>query len=319
MKRLTIFAALGAALIAGCGGSSPSTPHPAPPPVKVIQGHQCSPRDEALQCVLPPVPPKLNLAPSPFARGVDFAWGAPSAARMRANGWTVGASYLSHDRSKGWQQRPGLVSEYHRAGIQTVAVWETTANRAGEGCSAGRTDAFYAARQAAEVGNTDRPIMFAIDFDAQGFQVDGYFRCIHHLLGSRTNAYGSYYALKYLCSHGLVGHQNWQTYAWSRGQWLPASCAPLQQYLNDSSVDYDRAIAADFGQWPAASKPPVSKRVLRERLRYHEGRQATIRALLLKHKCGRPPHLRRLHACKVWIDHGNIEVGKIAYYHSKGV
>jgi hypothetical protein len=50
---------------------------------------------------------------------------------------------------------------------------------------------------------------------------------------------------------GLVAF-GWQTYAWSHGHWDPR--AQLQQYRNDQfiggvSVDFDRAVAADFGQW----------------------------------------------------------------------
>jgi hypothetical protein len=339
-KRLAALCAvlLAAVLLAACG-SKPKPVHPTP---KVVNGHHCTPHDEALQCVLPPAP-KPTPPPSPstppvtkvgavrvFAasfhpsviQGLDFAWGAPGVARMRAFGARFGASYFSYDGSKGWTQRPGLVSEYHRAGIPTVGVWETTANRAGQGCSAGASDARAAAGQARAVGNTNRPIDFAIDFDAEGSQVDGYFRCAHAVLGSRVNAYGSYYALKYLCAHGLVGHTSWQTYAWSAGQWLPASCAPLEQYLNDSSVDYDRAIAPDYGQWPAPAAAVASRASKLRALRAHRALRKQLHGLIEKHHCRPGDHAqpRSYHAvCGRWIKHGGQEVALIRRLEHEGI
>lgn len=342
-RRLTALCAvlLAAVLLAACG-SKPKPVHPTP---KVVNGHKCTPHDEALQCVLPPAPkptppPPANAPPVTkvgavrvFAasfhptviQGLDFAWGAPGVARMRAFGAKFGASYLSYDGSKGWTQRPGLVSEYHRAGIATVGVWETTANRAGQGCAAGHSDAVEARRQAAALGNTNRPIDFAIDFDASGSQVDGYFRCAHGILGSRANAYGSYYALKYLCAHGLVGHTNWQTYAWSRGQWLPASCAPLEQYLNDSSVDYDRAIAADYGQWPAPTATVASRAQKQRQLWAAYRLRSALRHDLARHGGSKGPPRHFLNASagrrvwRHWIARGRTVKAQIARLHREGV
>src|ERR1700719_2753882 len=67
-----------------------------------------------------------------------------------------------------------------RTGIDIVVVFETDAGRALDGHAAGSSDAQSAARQAAEVGMPgDRPIYFAVDFDATPQQqpvVDDYFR-----------------------------------------------------------------------------------------------------------------------------------------------
>lgn len=299
-----MLAALG---LASCGSTNTVTVTrtvQTPPPVapnKSIDGHPCSTANEVFQCVLPN--PPAQLAPGPASgtliKGVDFAWGAPSASSMVAHGWRFGASYLSYDGSKGWTQRPGLVSSYHERGVATVAVWETTAARAGQGCVAGWSDAQEARRQAARLGNTSSTIDFAIDFDASGGAVSEYFRCAHGILGSRTGAYGGYYPLKYLCARGYVGHENWQTYAWSRSQWLPASCAPLEQYLNDGSVDYDRAIAPRYGQWGGpAPAPPASRAVKLRALRHLErrvipderARIRTLRKVQKRYGCSRRRH-----------------------------
>jgi hypothetical protein len=238
---------------------------------------------------------------------------------MHALGAKFGASYFSFDSSKGWTQRRGLVAEYHRGGIATVGVWETTAERAGQGCGAGSADARQAARQAAAVGNKTRPIDFAIDFDATGGQVAAYFRCAHSVLGDRTNAYGGYSPLQYLCTHRLVGHQNWQTYAWSGGRWLPASCAPLEQWLNGSAVDYDRAIAKDYGQWPYVPVTPAQHRAaLLRALHARETDRHKLHGLIDAHHCRpgqhntprQPIRSRRAYhrLCGEWLTRGKRDI-----------
>lgn len=299
MRRASLALALAAlaASQASCGGGSTHKT-----PTKFVNGHPCSKADEALQCILPPAPRGLNLQQSPFVlQGVDAAWGAPDVARMRANGWRFLAGYISHDPAKDWTL--ARVRAFHAAGLGTVAVFESTANRAGQGCSAGRTDAYTAAWKAAGLGNTTRPIPFAVDFDARGPDVAGYFRCAKQILGGRVMAYGSYYVVTWLHAHGLVGNKNWCTYAWSNGRFPSASICPLQQYLNDSSVDYDRAIAADYGQWPGPVSPkpkPVSRGQ-----KYHL--LHVLRRLRLQHACARAPKHgggRWHHPCSVWTREG---------------
>lgn len=304
MRRASALALtlLVAAVLDGCGGEQSKRLPKEPTRSIPNTGHSCTPGNEALQCILPP-PPKQRLTAPPtavVARGIDFAWGAPSASTARSRyGASFGASYLSHDPSKGWTQRPGLVADYHSHGLGTVAVWETSANRAAASHGAGEADAREARAQAAALGNTASTIYFAIDFDATGSQVDAYFRGVHAVLGSRAGAYGGFYPLGYLCSHGLIG-KAWQTYAWSGGRWLSASCAPLEQYLNDGVVDYDRALATDYGQWPSPAKESRAQK--RAQLRRVKAKRAVYHRLLDRHHCRRGQHvtprqpLRKRHA-----------------------
>lgn len=313
-----------ALVLAGCGTTKTVT-RTVTAPTKAPHGGvvNCTPQDQAMQCFLP-APGRLLGLPQGgrvYALGVDFAWGAPTVATMRRLGKRFGASYLSYDSAKGWVQRPGLVSSYHAAGIATVSVWETTANRAGQGYGAGHADAIEARRQAAQIGNTAATIDFAIDFDASGESVAGYFRGVHDVLGARAGAYGGYYPLKYLCAHGLI-RKAWQTYAWSGGQWLPASCAPLEQYLNDGTVDYDRAIAADYGQWPHSGGPtPAQKRAAkRHSLTKHEAERRVLHGLINRHHCRKGQHTtprqpiatrKRYHdaLCPRWLTRGRSVTG----------
>lgn len=250
----------------------------------------CAPADATMNCVLqglPAPPPRYGVKPGE-QWGLDFGWSGVSAAFAKSQGATFGASYLSADSSKNWTA--ALVNSYHAAGLKTVAVWESTATRAEEGYAAGVADAKAARAQAAALGNKTRPIDFAVDCDCAGQSILGYFQGVHSVLGARGNAYGGYGQIAYLHAHGVVGNTNWQTYAWSGGRWLPASIAPLEQYLNGAVFDHDKAIAADYGQWPyTAPKPPNP--------RHHDWLPNTRRAFHVKHHT---VHAREREAVTGW-------------------
>lgn len=259
-------------MLAGCAGSQHSAhakPRAAAAAIApqsvsnvVAPGRPCLTSNYYMQCALPhvsrsnAVSPVSRSAPAPGSQyGVDFAWGGPrSCSALKAIGAKFAWSYWSYDTSgKNWTV--ALINQLHACGIATVGGWETTANRAQQGYSAGVSDAIEAARQARVDGNTNGAITAAVDCDCSGASILAYFQGWHHILGDRGNAYGGYYQILYLSQHGVVGHLNFQTYAWSGGLWLPASIAPLEQYLNGSTYDNDRAIAPNYGQFPAPPPP----------------------------------------------------------------
>lgn len=263
---LVIFAVVIALVLAMTGafndGTTQTVALPVPGGPGQIAGHDCDPDHYFMQCALrdqePPTqkPGLLLTAPFGVTNGIDFAWGGPSCSTIRTLGYHFAASYWSHDVSKNWTS--GAVGEYHAHGCGTVGTWESTATRTTEGFSAGQDDAHEAIHQAAAVGNTRDAVLAAIDCDCSITQIRSYFQGWHSVLGARGDAYGGYYQLTALCTAGLVGHQNWQTYAWSAGHWASASCAPLEQWSNDHSVagkdvDLDRAILPNYGQWPVAT------------------------------------------------------------------
>lgn len=213
-------------------------------------GHACNTNNYFMQCALPPSKPKATPpGVKALAYGVDFAWSCPS-----STGYAFGASYESYDRTKNWT-RACLSRWPHR-----VLVWETTQTRALSGFAGGVSDARAAATQTRALGApANVHIDAAVDFDATAAQqgpIDAYFRGWDSVLGvKRVGDYGGYWPTIRLCEAHLVT-RSWQTYAWSGGNWAPASCAPLEQYLNDNTVDYDRAIAADYGQYPSPPLPP---------------------------------------------------------------
>lgn len=261
MRKFRLMALLLALVfvVTGCGGGSG---HGATRPAQTLQAgpqqHVCQSADFIMQCALANQPaPSLRVPHASLSTtiaGGDFAWGSVSASTARSLGWRFAASYLS-GTSKDWT--PSSLAAYHALGIATVAVRETSADRALQGCAAGRADALSSVAELnADGAPKGTPFTMAIDFDASGPDVAPYFACAHQAVGDRENAYGGYRPLGYLCSRHLVGHLNWATYAWSGGLWPPASCAPLEQWLNGSTWDHDRAIAAYYGQWPYAVPPP---------------------------------------------------------------
>jgi Domain of unknown function (DUF1906) len=194
--------------------------------------------------------------------GVDYAWGRPSMTALLNARVRFVCRYLSHDITGKNLDRAEAV-RLSNAGIYIVVVWESTANRALAGYSAGAQDARAALAQAIACGMpAGRPIYFAVDFDAnasQRAQVNAYLDGAASVLTrKRTGVYGSYSVVQ-----GALGAHcdyAWQTYAWSGGKW--DNLAQLQQYSNDHVIDgvgldYDRAVTADYGQWLVGEAPSV--------------------------------------------------------------
>ncbi len=176
--------------------------------------------------------------------GIDYAWGRPDPRRLRRAGVTFVGRYLSHDVTKNLSAPEHR--ELARENIDVVLAWEDQAERARAGELAGRSDAQNALAQLREIGlPPSTPVHLAVDFDAEGPEVEGYFRGAHEILESATGGYGSKRVLAHLFDAGLI-HHGWQTYAWSGGEWEPR--ALTRQYSNGHqlagvSCDYDARLA----------------------------------------------------------------------------
>lgn len=192
--------------------------------------------------------------------GVDHAWGTPGPAALKAAGAKFVCRYLSHTPSKNLS--PVEARTLSDNGIWVVVVWETAANRALSGYSAGQVDARFADAQAKTCGMpVGRPIYFAVDWDASSGQqtaINAYLDGAASVLGrGRVGMYAGYGPIR----RAFDAHKitfGWQTYAWSRGQWDKR--AQLQQYSNDHVIngvgcDYNRATHDDYGQWRVGVSP----------------------------------------------------------------
>jgi hypothetical protein len=198
--------------------------------------------------------------------GIDFAWGRPGVQALKARGVTFVGRYFSNHEGRGLKSKSGKdmdraeLESYAKAQIGVVVAWESTAERAREGASAGEQDARLALAQANGVG-WDGPINFAVDFEAQGPEVYHYFRGVQSVLGARTGVYGGYEVVRYLFDNKVVFHA-WQTYAWSDNRWDRR--AAVRQYSNNHTFagvacDYDVEIVptAD-GDHPIQKRSPLA-------------------------------------------------------------
>jgi hypothetical protein len=204
-------------------------------------------------------------ASSAYRRGVifglDYAWGDPGVAALKAAGAKFVCRYLSTPGNSK-NLRPDEAHRLREAGIAVVVVFETTADRALGGAAAGKVDATSAAAQAKACGlPDDQPIYFAVDFDARPDQQDAinaYLRAAAGVLGhARVGVYGGYYVVKRALDARVCKYA-WQTYAWSGGQWDRR--AQLQQFSNGHTVngvscDYNHATSSDYGQ----ADPPARR------------------------------------------------------------
>jgi hypothetical protein len=192
--------------------------------------------------------------------GIDHAWGVPSSAALRNAHVKFVVRYLSHDASKNLTRKEADLRSAD--GIDLAVIWETTANRAMSGRAGGAADATEAAKQAAACGMPiDRPIYFAVDWDATAAQqatIHAYLDGAANVLGrNRVGLYAGYGPISRAFDAKKITY-GWQTYAWSGGRW--DSRAQLQQYLNSQRVggvdcDYNRAMKDDFGQWRVGVSP----------------------------------------------------------------
>ncbi len=196
-----------------------------------------------------------------MAFGLDYVSGPPIAAMLAAKvafvcrytGYFSGYDIAHPEKPQGKCLWPGEATALNKAGIAVVSNWEWSANRAVQGRSAGEWDADKADKiHRACGGESSRPIYFSVDVNVPGQEVLAYFQGVASVLGlHRTGAYGSYAVLHELFNVGAITW-GWQTYAWSGGMWEPR--AHIRQYHNSvnlagASVDYNRSMQADFGQW----------------------------------------------------------------------
>jgi hypothetical protein len=183
------------------------------------------------------------------AQGADFAFSSLPASTAKALGFKFGISYLSYSASKDWTQ--SFWNAYHAAGLKTVLNWEWGCCDAGDGYAVGQQEARQARSEANALGApSSTPIYFSVDYDARWSQVSAYFAGVKSVLGTRTGVYGSYFIVRSALNAGYKWA--WQTYAWSMGAW--DTRAQLEQYLNGSTYDHDRATTTDYGQVPRPVK-----------------------------------------------------------------
>lgn len=194
------------------------------------------------------------------ARVIDYAWGQPGVAALKAEGAVAVCRYLAYPSTatSGKLLTRAEADGLRAAGIAIVSNWEQAGSwtEFSGGAATGAAHAREAARQHLACGGPpDRPIYFSTDFNptpAQLPAVEAYYRGVASVIGLvRTGAYGGYTTIKYLLEQDVI-RWGWQTYAWSAGQWHPGTA--LRQVRNGVLIggvdcDLNDAMTADFGQW----------------------------------------------------------------------
>lgn len=195
--------------------------------------------------------------------GFDYSWDRPNLGDMYRAGRRFAVRYTSYDRNgKNITRTEARANDL--AGIYNVTSWENLPADALQGFNLGHTHAQVAGPMAAAAGQApDRPIYFAVDFDAQPHQMAAIGRYLDgaasYLGGNRIGVYGGWATIDYMWKFRHA-QWFWQTYAWSAGRIHVQ--AHIYQYSNHhnfggADVDYDRSYKSDFGQWTAGAIPVV--------------------------------------------------------------
>lgn len=203
---------------------------------------------------------------------VDYSWGRVGgtdtnhAAAVKAAGYIGAVRYLCYPGDGIKQLRAGELAALHAQGLAVGVVWETTADRAGQGYNAGQSDAAEANRQADALGfPADRPIYYAVDFDGRWENVKPYFDGARANGGRPVGIYASYGVVE-ACDVGWV----WQCAAWSGngngtagnidGRRLSAKARLFQRvgYVLGQTCDVNDVLADDWGGWHPDHPTPDS-------------------------------------------------------------
>ncbi len=190
--------------------------------------------------------------------GVDYTTTArPSVASLVAGGKKFACRYGGPGGD--WKQIGAAeVAELTAAGVAIVANAEGTADGLKGGYAAGVSWARDADAHFRTLGMPPgRPIYLSADWDAAASwmdEIDAAMDGAASVLGrARVGVYGGYDVIAHLAANGKA-RWFWQTYAWSEGRWHPG--CHIQQYRNGvtlggGTVDLNRAMKADYGQWGA--------------------------------------------------------------------
>lgn len=205
-----------------------------------------------------------------MAQVVDYSYAHPTASTIADAGYVGAMRYLGWDYGKGARCiSPSERDRLFSAGLNLGLVWETTANMTLRGSAGGVTDGQEANRLADSLGYPkDRPIFYAVDFDAVGSQVETIREYMEAAAttGRPVGVYGKYDIVEYFGKRGYKWL--WQCAAWSgfgsgsggsayspadggRGRRLSSFSCLYQHvgYVLGNTCDFNDVLKDDWGQW----------------------------------------------------------------------
>lgn len=194
----------------------------------------------------------------------DFAWARPDLDALKAVGYGGIMRYI--DRNPASDAKHITQGEYfdlRARGFDVGLVFETTADRAMAGYSAGLFDAQYANSVADGLSFDGQvhggAIYFAVDTDSYGPEVEAYFQGVNSVGGRTVGVYGPIDACNYIRDAGLAVY-SWPASAWMHGKPIPANAHLFQRLGHPSggpAGDYDEnaRLQDDWGQAPRPHPP----------------------------------------------------------------
>ena len=193
--------------------------------------------------------------------GCDYSYDWPGIPALKATGKKFVCRYLTGATdaaygSKNLTRREA--DELQAAGLDLCSNYETTVGFMLEGYDSGAKRAAAAWKQHKACGGPDgRPIYFSLDMNAtynQWKQAREFLKGAASAIGwSQVGMYGGLFQVDW--AHDELGMRwLWQALGWSYNQVSPHIV--LRQYRNgvtlgSGTVDYDRALVDDYGQWSA--------------------------------------------------------------------
>lgn len=201
---------------------------------------------------------------------LDYAWQHPDPAAIKADGYSAVLRYLSHDPTK--DLTVAEAAALHKAGLSVGIVFETTAQRAAGGETAGRADVAEAEQRATAMGYPLAcPIFYAVDYDADPTVACSYFKGIRFGSAHPVGVYGGLRVVQAVYEAGLASAV-WQATAWSsvNGRTVVYPHADLFQRIRrtmgplagvrDAAWDEDAICNPALALWApgaAQAKPPA--------------------------------------------------------------
>lgn len=206
--------------------------------------------------------------PAGSTPGMDYSFARPGAKNIYDAGFRHVGRYLWKANYDDGRTNKGLgKAEYDAliaAGLKVWLIYEEDGRELLGGFDAGVRVAQAAEAYRKSLGLGELPIYFNVDFDVNGKDVpanamDSILNALSGIASviglNRTGLYAGYDPIKAAFDAKKITW-GFQTYAWSGGKW--DSRAQLQQWSNgqwNDSVDFTRAMVAEYGQNPVKATP----------------------------------------------------------------
>jgi peptidoglycan hydrolase-like protein with peptidoglycan-binding domain len=205
----------------------------------------------------------LKFPPAGSIHGVDYSFARPDVDMLAKRGVKLAGRYLWQTKYDDGRTNKGIGLEELLAlrsrDIGVFFIYERDGKELRGGFAAGVEVARAAEGWLTKLGLAGHPIYFNVDYDAPAEdmpQILAALDGIASVIGlGRVGLYAGFGPLKAAFDAGKI-KWGFQTYAWSGGKWDPR--AQLQQWSNGQwggTVDFTRAMTAEYGQNPVAPVP----------------------------------------------------------------